>query len=234
MQAVIMAGGKGVRLQPYTRILPKPMLPLGDRPILEWLIRRLKAAGVTDVTLAVRHLGYVIRAFFGNGRNQGVQIRYLQEKEPLGTAGPLRLLSGRAEPFLVTNADLVTNLDFSELMQFHREQAAWLTVASQLRVAHSRMGILEADGELVRAYNEKPVRSELTGLGVYGVDPRALAYLPSDGPFDMPELIRALIADDRRVVHFQTQALWFDLGTPAEYEEVAARWSEIEPGIRGE
>ncbi|MFZ5823272.1 MAG: sugar phosphate nucleotidyltransferase [Bacillota bacterium] len=228
MRAVVMAGGKGIRLQPYTRILPKPMLPLGEYPILAWLLLALGAAGITDITLAVHHKGYVFRSYFGDGRRFGVRIRYLQEKEPQGTAGALRLIRGLKEPFLVTNADIVTNCDFVALLRFHRRHDAWMTIATQVRSESSKLGILETDGDRVVAYHEKPVRQERVGIGIYVIDPRALACLPADGPCDMPELIRRLLAEGRPVVHCQTEGLWFDLGSPEQYEEVAARWSELE------
>lgn len=233
MRAVIMAGGKGIRLLPYTQVLPKPMLPLGDRPILAWLIEALAAAGVTDLSLAIRHMGYVFQSYFGDGQALGVQIRYVTEEEPLGTAGPLRQIPDLDEPFLVTNADIVTGLDFADLIRFHRERQPIMTVAAQERLYQSGLGLLQTEGERVVGYQEKPTRWELTGLGIYLIDPRALAYLPAQGPCDMPDLIRTLLDAQEEVLHYRTDALWVDLGSPADYEDVTARWTEIAPQIKG-
>lgn len=227
MKAVIMAGGKEVRLQPYTLILPKPMLPLGDRPILAWLLGRLVGAGVTNVTLAVHYLDYVFRSCFGNGSRLGLHIRYQHEKEPLGTAGALRCARMFSEPFLVTNADIVTNLDFAELARFHRNRNAWLTIATQLRTTQSPMGVLDTDGEKVVAYKEKPAHRERIGLGIYMIDPWALQYLPDHGRCDMQELVWNLLDAGQPVLHYETQSLWFDLGSPEEYRSVSDHW----PGI---
>ncbi len=232
MRAVIMAGGEGLRLRPYTRILPKPMLPLGNRPILAWLLDRLVAAGVTEVTLAVRYMGYVFRSYFGDGKQVGVPVRYVEEAEPQGTAGPLRLIPDLDEPFLVVNADIVTGLDFRDFIAFHRSRGGWLTVATQLRRERLNLGVLEADGERVLAYHEKPERVARLGLGIYAVDPRALAYLPETGPVDMPEWIAGLLADRRPVMHYETEAPWFDLGSPEQYFAVMERWPELEGQMR--
>lgn len=232
MRAVIMAGGEGLRLRPYTRILPKPMLPLGHRPILAWLLDRLVAGGVTEVTLAVRYMGYVFRSYFGDGERVGVPVRYVEETEPLGTAGPLRLIPDLHEPFLVVNADIVTGLDFRDFIAFHRDRGGWLTVATQLRRERLSMGVLEAVGDRVVAYHEKPERVERLGLGIYAVDPRALAYLTGTGPLDMPEWIARLLADGRPVMQYETEAPWFDLGSPEQYAAVLDRWPELEKRLR--
>lgn len=234
MRAVIMAGGKGVRLRPYTEVLPKPMLPLGERPILAWLLDRLAAAGVTEVTLAVHYLDYVFRVFFGDGQDWGLNIRYHHEPEPLGTAGALRTFCSATEPLLVTNADIVTNLDFADLMRFHQQSGAWLTIATQLHTTRSPMGVLETSGNAVIAYHEKPAREERIGLGIYVVDPRALAHVPETGACDMPDLIRALLTAGLPVLYYDANCFWCDLGTPGDYHAVAAQWPELEErlGIR--
>lgn len=233
MRALIMAGGRGVRLHPYTLVLPKPMLPLGDRPILAWLLERLVAHGVTDMTLAIGYMEYVFRAYFGKGRFAGATVRYRKEKQPLGTAGALRWAQGWTDPFLVSNADLVTDLNFTDLYRFHVAEGAWLTVASQVRSVRSPWGLLETDGTNLLAYHEKPLRSDRTSLGIYVVDPQVLMYLPPAGPCDMPDLIRVLLADGRPVKHFETEALWFDLGSPAEYEAMIVRWPHLKERIGG-
>jgi NDP-sugar pyrophosphorylase family protein len=233
MRAAIMAGGNGIRLRPYTQVLPKPMLPLGERPILAWLIDRLVRAGVTEIDLAVRHLQYVFASYFGNGERYGTRIRYLRETEPLGSAGSLRRLSDVSEPFLVTNADMVTTLDFAALMRRHVERQAWLTVATQERTSRSPMGIVETEHDRIVAFHEKPARRECISLGVYAVSPRALAYLPPEGACDMPDLIRSLLAAGHPVLQYRTSELWYDLGTVADYEAAVSRWPELEPLIRG-
>lgn len=232
MRAVIMAGGEGVRLRPYTRILPKPMLPLGHRPILAWLLDRLVAGGVTEVTLAVRYLGYVFRSYFGDGERVGVPVRYVEETEPQGTAGALRLIRDLDAPFLVVNADIVTGLDFRDFIAFHRNRGGWLTVATQLRRERLNLGVLEVDGDRVVAYHEKPERVARLGLGIYAVDPRALTCLPDSGPVDMPEWIGRLLAEGRPVFQYETDAPWFDVGSPEQYAAVQEQWPQLEARLR--
>jgi NDP-mannose synthase len=219
MRAVILAGGKGTRLHPYTTVLPKPLMPVGDMPILELLVRQLREAGVNQVTLAVGHLASLISAYFGDGERFGVHIDYSMEQEPLGTAAPLRLVDAPRDTFLVMNGDLLTDLDPNALIATHRDVGAVVTVGTYTREIRIDLGVVEANdvGE-IEAYIEKPVHRYLVSMGIYAMEPDALRYIPSSEHFDLPDLVTALLASGRRVAHHHHQGYWLDIGRPEDYE----------------
>lgn len=221
MQAVIMAGGKGTRLGPYTASFPKPLMPLGDEmPVLELLLRQLRSAGVDDVILAVNHLHHLLRAFFGDGEPMGMRIRYSLEDAPLGTAGPLaQLLGDLNETFFMTNGDLLTTLDFTAMLADHRARGAEATVASFRREVKIDFGLLETDPTMrMTGYIEKPSYPHLVSMGCYLLQRDSVApYLKAGERLDMPDLMRAMVADGRHVHCHVPDCIWLDIGRPDDY-----------------
>lgn len=214
MKAVILAGGRGTRLAPYTTILPKPLVPVGDIPILEVIIRQLIACGFDDVTLTLGHLGELIRAFFAAKKNLShrLNLQFVEEEQPTGTAGSLRLVPDLPETFLAMNGDILTTLDYSRLIQFHQASGAWLTIACHRKEVNIDLGVLKIqDGEVVD-YIEKPKYIYPVSMGVYVYDRRALDCIPPDQHFDFPELVLRLLAQKRKVACFESDALWLDIG----------------------
>ena len=225
MRAVVLAGGLGMRLRPYTTILPKPLLPIGDRPILEIILNQLAGAGFHRVDLCVGHLGDLIRVYFSEGTVLPDDLEldwHWEPGDPLGTAGALRVVPGLDSTFLAMNGDILTTLDYGDLMAQHRESGAALTIAVQGRRVEIDLGVLELEGDRVIAYDEKPALTYDVSMGIYAYEPRALAYLPSDGPCQFPELVQRLLAAGEHVAYYRSDADWFDIGTTGEYERAVA------------
>jgi NDP-sugar pyrophosphorylase family protein len=222
MQVLVMAGGRGTRLGPYTATFPKPLVPIGDMPILELLLRQFKAAGVTEVILAVNHLHHLLRAFFGEGERLGMKISYSLEDTPLGTAGPIGLtLDQLRETFFVSNGDLLTTLDFATMLAAHRAAGADATIASFRREMKSEFGVLETDeGMRMTGYLEKPVQTHLVSMGLYVLQRDAVAPHVTPGErLDMPDLMRALVAEGRQVLCHAPECFWLDIGRPDDYAQ---------------
>lgn len=221
MKAVILAGGKGTRLAPYTTILPKPLMPIGDMPILEVLLRQLKNAGVKDVVITVGHLAALLRTYFMDGREFGLNISYSYEDKPLGTAGPLALVDDLSETFFVMNGDVLTTLKFEELLQFHKSQKAVATIAAHQRTVKIDLGVLQHnDGDYrVTNYIEKPSYDYLVSMGIYIFEPEVLALIPRGEYLDFPNLVLKLIAADKKVCYLPYEGYWKDLGRPDDYEQ---------------
>jgi NDP-sugar pyrophosphorylase family protein len=222
-RAVILAGGKGTRLRPYTAVLPKPLVPVAERPILELLIRQLARHGFHHIDLSVGHLGGLIKAYFDHVElPKGVELHYWWEDEPLGTAGALRQIEGLGdEPFLAMNGDVLTTLDFAQLMRFHLGQDAPLTVATHRQSVDVPLGVIESDDGFVRSYVEKPSMRFDVSMGVYAYDPEVLEFIP-EAHFDFPDVVKALIEAERKVAVYTGPGLWFDIGTPGEHERAVA------------
>ncbi len=219
MLALILAGGRGLRLAPYTRVLPKPLLPVGDRPVLAILLERLRLAGVDRAAIALGYRGDLIRTYFGDGARSGLALSYLTEEEPLGTAGPVRLLAPEQESFLVVNGDILTDLPFAELHQAHLEQGAAATVAAREHQVRMEYGRLRTDGKTLVGWEEKPAWSCLIGIGAYVLSPAAQRLCPP-GRLEMPGLIGILLAAGQRVSVYETSAYWRDIGSLDEYNAV--------------
>ena len=218
MKAVVLAGGKGARLAPYTTILPKPLMPIGDMPILEVMLLQMKDAGFTQVVLTVGHLSELLRAFFKDGSQLGIDIAYSYEKSPLGTAGPIALVDGLNETFLVSNGDVLTTLNLREMIQFHLEQKAIATIAAHHRQSKIDLGVLQKDGDYrITGYIEKPVYNFMVSMGIYLFEPAVLSYIPRNEYLDFPDLIKKLIAAGERVVGYEFDGYWEDLGRPDDY-----------------
>jgi NDP-sugar pyrophosphorylase family protein len=225
MQVLVMAGGRGTRLGPYTATFPKPLMPIGDMPILELLLHQFKAAGVTEVILAVNHLHHLLRAFFGDGERLGLKISYSLEDEPLGTAGPIGLvLDQLGETFFVTNGDLLTTLNFKAMLTAHREAGADATIGSFRREVKSEFGLLQTGaGMRMTGYLEKPVQTHLVSMGLYVLQRDAIAPHVRHGErLDMPDLMRALVVADRHVLCHAPECFWLDIGRPDDYAQAQA------------
>lgn len=218
MLAVILAGGKGTRLKPFTMTIPKPLLPLGDVPVLEIVLRQLGADGFQDVILTLGHMAPLFSAHFGDGTTYGVKIDYVREDEPLGTAGPLRQLRNPPEDFLVMNGDLLTDLSFRALMTEHRASGAAVTIGVASREEKVDYGVVDmaSDGAFLD-YREKPVNPYHVSMGINMVTARALRHIPPEGRFDMPELIHALHRAGERVHCHRTDCYWQDMGRFDDY-----------------
>jgi NDP-mannose synthase len=224
MRAVVLAGGLGMRLRPYTTILPKPLLPIGDRPIVEIILGQLAAAGFRRADLCVGHLGELIRAYFAEGTvvPNGLELDWHYEpEEPLGTAGALRIVPGLDGTFLAMNGDILTTLDYAALMEHHRASGAALTIAVQNKQVEIDLGVLELADSRVTGYREKPTLGYCVSMGIYVYEPRALDHLP-DGPCQFPDLVQRLLDAGEHVEAYRSQDDWFDIGTIGEYERATA------------
>jgi dTDP-glucose pyrophosphorylase len=210
---IIMAGGKGVRLRPHTENCPKPMLPLGGKPMLEHIIERAKSEGFKHFVLAVHYLGHMIEDHFGNGAHLGVQINYVRELNPLGTAGALNLLAPRPEmPFVVTNGDVLTDIHYGDLLDFHLRLGAAATMAVRLHEWQHPYGVVQTSGLDIVGFEEKPVTRSHINAGVYVLNPDALSVLTKDEQCDMPTLFERLQVKLQRTVAYPMHEPWLDVG----------------------
>lgn len=223
MRAVILAGGYGTRLRPYTTIIPKPLVPVGERPILQHIIHQLCAAGIHDIDLCVNYLGALIQSYFSGeiGLPDDVNLRWHWEDTPLGTAGALQIVPDLDETFLAMNGDIFTSLDYRDLVDFHSQSGALLTVGMRQKPVHIDLGVITTSEGRVVDYLEKPSLQFDVSMGVYVFEPRALSYLPG-GECQFPELVHLLLAAGEKVAAFRSDAIWYDIGTPEEHERASA------------
>jgi NDP-sugar pyrophosphorylase family protein len=229
LRAVILAGGKGVRLRPFTVNFPKPLMPLGDDPILEVLIKRLVRFGITDITLTLGHLAELIKAYFHTHNRLAAQVRlhYVEEDQPTGTAGSLAFVPNLDDTFLVMNGDLLTDLDFDALVSFHRREAAALTIAAHRRHVEVDFGVVEADGNnRVIGYNEKPQLNYNVSMGIYVYEPHVLQFIPQGTYLDFPDLVLKLISAGEKVCAMPSDCLWLDIGRPDDYARAQEIYAE--------
>jgi NDP-sugar pyrophosphorylase family protein len=233
MKAVILAGGKGARLRPYTKILPKPLMPIGDMPILEILLRQMKQTGLIDeAILTVGYLEELLRAFFKDGERFGLKIEYSFEEQPLGTAGPLSLIEGLTETFMVTNGDVLTTLDMADLVRYHQEHQSTATIAMHARQVNVDLGVLELDGHnRITNYIEKPSYDFNVSMGIYVFEPRVLDFIPKNAYLDFPDLVLKLIAADEKVMGYCFDGYWQDLGRQEDYERAVDEFESLRPQI---
>ncbi len=236
MKAVILAGGKGTRLAPYTKVLPKPLMPIGeDMPILEVLLRQLKRSGIDDVTLAVGHSAALLCAFFQDGQRLGLGIHYSYEHQPLGTAGPLSLLDGLDETFMVANGDVLTTLPFTALIDAHHRRGAIATIASSVKKIKIDLGVIGIGaGSLIVGYTEKPTYEFLVSMGIYVFEPRVLSYIGHQERLDFPDLVLRLIAAGERVLSYPYDGYWMDLGRVEDYEQAVRDFESLKSQMLGE
>jgi NDP-sugar pyrophosphorylase family protein len=227
MKAVILAGGRGTRLAPYTTILPKPLMPIGDKPILDVVIRQLRFYGFTDITLAVGYLSELLMAYFGDGSRFGVSIHYSHEQQPLGTAGPIALVEDLAEPFLVMNGDILTGLNFRDMFEYHKRGTSIATIATYPRSVKIDLGVIEADdeGRLAR-YIEKPTHHYRVSMGVYIFDPRVRGYIPRDQRLDLPDLLTGMLERGESVKCYGYDGYWLDIGRIDDYQQAVSDFEQ--------
>jgi len=218
IQAVIMAGGFGTRLHPLTEKLPKPMLPVGDRPLMEIIIDQLRQAGIRRVIIATHYLSEKIMTHFGDGQGFGVELNYVTEDRPLGTVGALGLMEPPDSPVLVINGDILTRVDFRAMLAFHRKHEADLTVAVRQYDLQVPYGVVESEGPRVRRLREKPMLQFLVSAGIYLLEPSVHRYIPNGESFDMTDLIEHLLDDGRTVVSFPVVEYWLDVGQLNDYQ----------------
>lgn len=224
-RAVILAGGQGTRLKPYTTLFPKALVPLEEMPVLELVIRQLKHHGFTEITLAVGHLSELIQAYFGDGHKWGVSISYIREEKPLGTAGPLKTMTDLPDNFLVMNADIVSNLDFRALFDFHCSaqptgESNLATIAAHQRTSKIDFGVLEFDDRSHRIQNfiEKPQLEHSVSMGIYVFNRRVRDFIPTDSFFGFDQLVKTLIVGGQPIHAYPFAGYWLDIGRVDDYE----------------
>jgi len=225
IRVVILAGGKGTRLKPYTTVFPKPLMPIGEMPILEVVLRQLKSFGFEKITLSVNHLADLIQTFFSDGSQLGLDITYCMEDEPLGTAGSLSLVNNLTNTFLVVNGDLLTTIDYSAMVSKHINSGAVATIGVFHREVKIDFGVLELDqnGELLE-YREKPRFEFLVSMGVSVFDKSVLDFIPHAKYLDIPTLMINLKNAGKRVCSYRSDCEWLDIGRPDDYEQAVAEF----------
>jgi NDP-mannose synthase len=225
IKAIVLAGGRGTRLAPYTSVLPKPLMPIGDQSILEVVVEQLEEAGIVDIHFCVGYLAHLIEAVFDSRKNGHVNITYVREQEAMGTAGPLRLVNDLESTFMVMNGDILTTLDYGDLVSFHHRQGNALTIATHERSIKVDYGILHLDdNSRVRGFEEKPQIQSRVSMGIYVMEPEVLDHIPAGRRFDLPDLVHALIAADLPVGGYRHDGLWYDIGRLEDYEDASHVW----------
>lgn len=234
-RAVILAGGPGTRLRPYTIVIPKPLMPIGDMPILEIVVRQLARAGFRRVTIATGYLAELIEAFFGDGSRHGIEIDYFREHEPLGTVGALSMIESLDDDFLVMNGDVLTDLDYGDLLERHCSGGQAATIATHQREVQVSLGVLQfgaaEDPDAVTGYVEKPSYSYDVSMGVYCFAPRVRGYIPRGVRLDFPDLVLKLIAEGETVRAVRSQDTWFDIGRHEDYETAQEEFERLRPRL---
>ena len=227
MRVVILAGGKGVRLAPLTEVIPKPLVPLGGMPIMEVVVRQLAAQGFGRITLAVGYLSELIQAYFQDGSRWGVSIDYSLEQQPLGTAGPLTQIPNLSDTFLVMNADILTNLDFRELVAHHRAKRNLATIGAHECQVKIDLGVIIKNGHgRIRDYLEKPTTTHLVSMGVYVFEPEVLSCIDGPGYLDFPDLVKRLLAAEKQVGYYPFDGYWLDIGRHEDYSRASQEFDE--------
>lgn len=221
MKAIILAGGKGTRLRPYTVVMPKPLVPVGNRAILEILIGRLKKYGITDLTLCVNHLAELIMAYFGDGSKWGVKIRYSMEHKPLSTVAPIKLIKDLPENFLVMNGDLLTDLNFINLYNYHLKSKSLITVATYKRISKTDFGVINIDKEnnIAIGFKEKPEYELNVSMGVYVFSKKVLDFVPENKSFGFDDLMFVLLDKKQPIKVYPYDGYWLDIGRIEDYEK---------------
>jgi len=220
IKAIMMAGGKGTRLRPYTLVLPKPLVPVGDVPVIESLLKWLRRNGVRDVFINIGYLGHLIKALCGNGRQWDMNIAFSEESEPMGTIGPLRVLADKLKStFLVLNGDLVTDLDLREFVKFHKRHGGMLTVAVKKKSVKVDLGVLDSKAGVVTGFREKPLILFNASMGIYCMEPNILDHIPEGVHFGFDDLMHTLLAAGEPVQVFEHDGLWMDIGREEDFFE---------------
>ena len=231
MKAVIQSGGKGTRLRPYTMVLPKPLMPVGSKPVLELLLQWLRRNGTRDAYITTGHLGHLIRSFCGDGRQWDLRITYTEETQPLGTVGALSLLHNELDStFFVVNGDVLTDLNLNAFAAFHRQHGGPLTIATVRRSIQMDFGIIEDHGSRVVRFREKPILTHIVSTGIYCMEPAILDYIPSGIPFGFDDLMFCLLGRGVPVRTFLHNGLWLDIGRVEDFHKAQdLAWDEPSP-----
>lgn len=217
-EVVILAGGKGTRLLPYTAVIPKPLVPLGEMPILEVLVRQLRSYGFRRILLAVGHMEHLIRAYFGNGRKWGVHIDYLCETRPLGTVGAIGMLRGARGPILVVNGDILTDLNFHSLLRAHDQSANLITLTVCKREIPVDFGVIDiGPAGRILDYREKPRLRYWVSAGIVAFAPRVVRLIARGEALNLPDLVKRALERNEKVGTLSSDAFWLDIGRPADY-----------------
>jgi NDP-sugar pyrophosphorylase family protein len=230
MKAVILAGGKGTRLLPYTTVFPKPLVPLGQKPILDTIIRQLSYYGFREIILSVGYLAELIQAYFqnGNGQFSDVTLTYIKEQTPTGTAGSLGLLSGLDETFLVMNGDVLTTMDYAKFIAYHKDQKGILTIGMHKKRVKIDLGVMEVDQNgILTGYVEKPEKIYLVSMGVYAYEPEVLKYIEPGKYLDFPELVLRLLTHGEKVVSYPSDDYWLDIGCHEDYAKAQSEFEQM-------
>jgi len=231
VRAVILAGGLGTRLRPYTTIIPKPLVPVGERPIVQHIMERLHRAGVRQIDLCVNYLGGLIQAYLSQANLPGdLRLGWHWEDEPSGTAGALRSVPDLDNTFIAMNGDVLTGLDYRQLVGFHRASGAALTIGTHSKAVNIDLGVIDTTDNYVTAYHEKPTLEYDVSMGIYVYEPRALRYLPH-GVCQFPELVDLLLKAGEKVATYRSDAHWYDIGTPQEYERAMNDLTLLEEAV---
>ncbi len=229
MKAIILAGGKGTRLAPYTTVFPKPLMPIDGTPILEVIVRQLAYCGIRDLVLTVSPQSQpLLAAYFGDGRQYGVSISYSKEGKPLGTAGPLSRIKDLPDTFLVMNGDILTTLDFRKLLRYHRRQKGIVTIAMTQKRIQLELGVMELNrARRLTRYVEKPTLSYSVSMGVYVFEREVLKAIPANRYFDFPDLVQELLRTGAKVFCYPYDDFWLDIGSHQDYEEAQKRFQQM-------
>ncbi len=228
MQAVILAGGKGSRLRPYTTVLPKPLMPIGDMPILEVIIRQLKKYGFKKITITTDYLAGLLEAYFGDGSKWNVEITYSRDHKPLGTAGPVASINDLEDDFIVMNGDTLTTLDYSKLMRYHIRENSMITIATCDKNVKIDLGILKSNEKNeIFDYIEKPTLRHEVSMGIYVFNKKVLKYIKRNKYLDFPDLIKILIKKNERVKGFHYDGYWLDIGRHEDYAKAIEEFEEL-------
>lgn len=223
-----MAGGKGVRLAPLTDVIPKPLVPIGGMPVLEIVVRHLRNQGFEMITLAVGYMSELIQAYFQDGAKWGLKIDYSYESEPLGTAGPLHQIKGLNDTFIVMNADVLTNLNFRALIEFHKTNGGIATVSAYERQVTIDLGLIIKDGHYrIKDYLEKPSISHLVSMGIYVFEPGILKFIPKNVYLDFPDLVKMLLRDGQKVNYYPFDGYWLDIGRHEDYARASIEFDSL-------
>jgi NDP-sugar pyrophosphorylase family protein len=230
MKAVILAGGRGTRLRPYTTVIPKPLVPVGDRAVLEILLDNLRMYGITEVVMCVNHYAELIKAYFGDGSRYGLKIDYSLETKPLSTVAPLKLINELPENFLVMNGDLLTELDFAEFYNYHLHHESLLTVATFKREVHVDFGVIDINEDFHQAvgFREKPTYNFDVSMGVYAFNRKVLDFVPMNSPFGFDNLMHTMLDLQQPISTYRYDGYWLDIGRPSDYEKANTDIEQLE------
>ncbi len=231
MKAILLTGGRGTRLAPYTAVFPKPLMPIGTIPILEIILRQLKYFGFSEATLACGYLAELIQAYLaGNSISSELKINYHREEKPLGTAGALAEIDGLDKTFLVMNGDILTTIDYSKLIQYHQDKKAALTVAITKKRVQIELGVLDLDSNnRIIGYDEKPVKEFSASTGIYIYEPHVLNFIEPNTYLDFPTLVLRLIEAGEKVAGYPANAFWLDMGNKDDYERAVKEFEQNRP-----